>query len=1203
MTVDDDTALGQKHCCLAWVTLEGFLSYKNEATLGPLSPGINIIVGENGAGKSNLLYAIETLISFETGSLAQLQHLAVLSTAPGMRSNVATVKALLNNKSRHLPQEEDVVTVTRTIGPSAATLKIGNSLVGKKDFIDYLHAAGFSSENTFHIIRQGQVREVLQMTPKERLRMVQRFAGWDVLLQLEKLALECAELGDRDRKRIEEIINECRVKLQEDDQNIKEAKLYKALELDIRTVNLALLDKDADFFKATSQQIEDNIAETQALQAMAKQRHLRLSSGLQENKHKLKQLREEVQNRLSRLDDISSQLCQVEGDKVRESLHQNQFQGEISAAETEQQILADSRTHSHQAVKDMTLKLNKTTEALHALERSEDQLKSRVEELTNENHAVMQCVWHGHTFRTTQERNIWVDGEVQKLESILQDIQKQCEELQLEIESCTAERDRCISEEKKAQAELDSLRQLDGSMKVQLMQLPKQRYAAANKYVLAQRLEEDCQHALSKARNDLLRIQPRMVSAMGKDVFNAWQGLKRLLANRDDSDAQEYIGMLVDHLRVPDDLTLAVAVALGIHLFTPLVRSSKSATVLLNKFRDLNVPGCLGFLALDKARIQEEYPDPHGGGVRRLLDVVQCTNADLAPLLPYWLGSWLLCPDLEVAQEACRKYEANCVTPEGDIVRFRGAMTGGYHDPKKNGFAVYEEFCRLSDVLQSAESSLSESSGAVRRCAAESTEMSSKLQVLDMKVAQNTNAISSCEANLASLRLRLSQIEDGIKAKEQALHKRLETAASYQHQKKALLEERSSDRVEHLTASAEQKLLERTQSLQRLNERLKLIREERLKTQHKKNIEESTLKYCLLPELDRLNRESQALEHRKVALEREFELSKMRLAAAQETKDSLENQAAELMNNTDDQSCILNLERNVQEMSEEISRSLDDLGAASKHMEMLMMKRAGTLDALKEVEKKARMLGVVSRDLEGYRSMDRSQLEHERQHLLARLSRMDPPDLSAGRLVEEASKKLDDVCRQLQDLVLTSRMAREMTDSQEEQKFNDIEFTLKQVSKYFEDLFSKFVPRGRAIMVFHKKRQRGERRTDEKTYESIEFKASFSAQGVLQTIKSFSGGQKTVVALCFILALQKCDPAPFYIFDEVDACLDAEHRQCLADVLEELSSKSQFICTTFRPELTSKGKVFKVTQHQGVSSIAEITQREALQLLQARGDY
>jgi len=37
-----------------------------------------------------------------------------------------------------------------------------------------------------------------------------------------------------------------------------------------------------------------------------------------------------------------------------------------------------------------------------------------------------------------------------------------------------------------------------------------------------------------------------------------------------------------------------------------------------------------------------------------------------------------------------------------------------------------------------------------------------------------------------------------------------------------------------------------------------------------------------------------------------------------------------------------------------------------------------------------------------------------------------------------------------------------------------------------------------------------------------------------------SGGQKTVVALALIFAIQRCDPAPFYLFDEMDAALDSQ---------------------------------------------------------------
>ena len=47
-----------------------------------------------------------------------------------------------------------------------------------------------------------------------------------------------------------------------------------------------------------------------------------------------------------------------------------------------------------------------------------------------------------------------------------------------------------------------------------------------------------------------------------------------------------------------------------------------------------------------------------------------------------------------------------------------------------------------------------------------------------------------------------------------------------------------------------------------------------------------------------------------------------------------------------------------------------------------------------------------------------------------------------------------------------------------------------------------------------------------------------SGTGVMKNMDQLSGGQKAVVALAFILAIQGCDPAPFYLFDEVDAALD-----------------------------------------------------------------
>ena len=50
-------------------------------------------------------------------------------------------------------------------------------------------------------------------------------------------------------------------------------------------------------------------------------------------------------------------------------------------------------------------------------------------------------------------------------------------------------------------------------------------------------------------------------------------------------------------------------------------------------------------------------------------------------------------------------------------------------------------------------------------------------------------------------------------------------------------------------------------------------------------------------------------------------------------------------------------------------------------------------------------------------------------------------------------------------------------------------------------------------------------------------------------MKQLSGGQKTVLALALIFAIQRCDPAPFYLFDEIDAALDPQYKTAVGSIL------------------------------------------------------
>lgn len=88
----------------------------------------------------------------------------------------------------------------------------------------------------------------------------------------------------------------------------------------------------------------------------------------------------------------------------------------------------------------------------------------------------------------------------------------------------------------------------------------------------------------------------------------------------------------------------------------------------------------------------------------------------------------------------------------------------------------------------------------------------------------------------------------------------------------------------------------------------------------------------------------------------------------------------------------------------------------------------------------------------------------------------------------------------------------------------------------------------------------------------IAIKVSFTGKAAeTREMSQLSGGQKSMVALTLIFAIQKCDPVPFYLFDEIDQALDPAHRRAVANMMNEMKNDAQFITTTFRPELLEAG--------------------------------
>ena len=98
---------------------------------------------------------------------------------------------------------------------------------------------------------------------------------------------------------------------------------------------------------------------------------------------------------------------------------------------------------------------------------------------------------------------------------------------------------------------------------------------------------------------------------------------------------------------------------------------------------------------------------------------------------------------------------------------------------------------------------------------------------------------------------------------------------------------------------------------------------------------------------------------------------------------------------------------------------------------------------------------------------------------------------------------------------------------------------------------------------------------------------------------SISGGEKSLAATVFVLALQKLNPSPFYMFDEVDAHLDAPNAEKLSKIIKERSEGSQFIMVSLKDSVVEKAKlIYGVFPKNGISHVLKYKDKRGLLNLQ-----
>ncbi len=205
-------------------------------------------------------------------------------------------------------------------------------------------------------------------------------------------------------------------------------------------------------------------------------------------------------------------------------------------------------------------------------------------------------------------------------------------------------------------------------------------------------------------------------------------------------------------------------------------------------------------------------------------------------------------------------------------------------------------------------------------------------------------------------------------------------------------------------------------------------------------------------------------------------------------------------------------------------------------------------------------------------------LEKSIERIEKELSNLGSVNLKSIEEFEKFKNEFDEYKKKYEKILEEKKSVLEMIEEIEAKRKEVFNSTLSAISEHFNSIFSKMFGGSASLSL-----------EDPNNIESGLLIQVNPKGKRLVSIDALSGGEKSLVALAFIFAIQQYKPAPFYILDEVDAALDKENSIRVAELIKNLSKNGQFIMITHNDQTIKYGdRIFGVTMEDGESKILGI---------------
>ncbi|KAK9926388.1 hypothetical protein M0R45_023621 [Rubus argutus] len=1189
------------------IIIEGFKSYREQVATEPFSPRINCVVGANGSGKTNFFHAIRFVLSDLFQNLRSDDRQALLHEGAGHQVSSAFVEIVFDNSDNRIPVDKEEVRLRRTIGMKKDEYFLDGKHITKTEVMNLLESAGFSRSNPYYVVQQGKIASLTLMKDSERLDLLKEIGGTRVYEERRRESLKIMQETGNKRKQIIQVVQYLDERLKELDEEKEELRKYQQLDKQRKSLEYTIYDKEL-------QDARQKLAEVEDARNKGSELSTKMYNSVLDSHEKSKDLDKTLKDLTKELQALNKEKEAIE--KQRTEAIKKHTELELDVKDLQEKISGSIRA-KEDAVKQLQSLQKEIQDSMDELEKisplyenqvmREKEITKGIMEREKQLSILYQKQGRATQFPSKAARDKWLQKEIDDLERVLSSNLAQEKKLQDEIKRLNAELNERDTYIESRRNEITTMESVISQSREGFSHHKAQRDKMQDERKSLWRKETELSAEIEKLRTEVEKAEKSLDHATPGDVRRGLNSVRKICR---EYNIPGVFGPIIELLDCEEKFFTAVEVTAGNSLFHVVVENDEISTQII---RHLNSSkgGRVTFIPLNRVRAPR-VTYPQNSDVVPLLKRLNFLS-EYAAAFGQVFARTVVCRDLDVATKVARTDGLDCITLEGDQVSKKGGMTGGFYDHRRSKLKFMNIIRRNTKSINTKEEELQKIRLTIQ-IDQMITDLVTEQQKIDAKRAHDKSELEQLKQDIANANKQQSLISKALGNKEKSLadvRTQIDQLRASMAMKRA---EMGTDLIDHLTPEEKDLLSRLNPEIADLKEKLITCKADRTETEARKAELETNLTTNLKRRKQELEAIISSVETDNLHGEDDIksqELNDARLLVEDATEqlrrvsESIDGQSRQLWKTKDEKTKLKNLEDNYE-------RALQD---EAKELEQLLSKRNMYLAKQEEYSKKIRELGALSSDaFETYKRRSIKELHKMLHRCNEQLQQFSHVNKKALDQYVNFTEQREELQKRQAELDAGDEKIAELISVLDQRKDESIERTFKGVAKNFREVFSELVQGGHGYLLMVKKKDGihadddldddGPSETDlegrfEK-YIGVRVKVSFTGQGETQSMKQLSGGQKTVVALTLIFAIQRCDPAPFYLFDEIDAALDPQYRTAVGNMIRRLADaeNTQFITTTFRQELVKvSDKIYGVTHKNRVSRVNVISKEEALDFI------